>query len=202
MDQDAGQCARTDPKLVGLLLQCGVVGLVKANGDGLGHGSTLAAERQNDAFRIASEPSPFTCTRPYLFSNAVAPSVVAGSLVALDRVADGAEQRARLWRNARDFRERMEAVGAENLPSKDWDRNSAWLQLAALAASLNAWLRHLALDGQLAAAEPKALRFRLLGAPARHVTHARKRILKIPPGWAWATDLVTAWDRLQALHPA
>ena len=68
--------------------------------------------------------------------------------------------------------------------------------------SLNAWLRHLALDGQLAAAEPKALRFRLLGAPARHITHARKRILKIPPGWAWATDLVTAWDRLQALHPA
>ena len=119
--------------------------------------------------------------------------------------------RARSWpwtesrtapNNARDFRERMEAVGAENLPSKDWDRNSAWLQLAALAASLNAWLRHLALDGQLAAAEPKALRFRLLGAPARHVTHARKRILKIPPGWAWATDIVTAWDRLQALHPA
>ena len=73
----------------------------------------------------------------------------------------------------------LKAVGAENLPSKDWNRNSAWLQLAALAASLNAWLRHLALDDALARAEPKALRFRLLGAPARHVTHARKRILKV-----------------------
>ena len=48
---------------------------------------------------------------------------------------------------------------------------------------------------------PRPLRFRLLGAPARHVTHARQRILKIPPGWGWATDVVTAWDRLQALHP-
>ena len=74
--------------------------------------------------------------------------------------------------------------------------------MAALAASLNAWLRHLALDGDLARAEPKALRYRLLGAPARHVTHARKRILKIPPGWASATDVVNAWDRLQAPHPA
>ena len=112
------------------------------------------------------------------------------------------DARHRTQAHVEDKIKELKAVGAENLPSKDWDRNSAWLQLAALAASLNAWLRHLALDGQLAAAEPKALRFRLLGAPARHVTHARKRILKIPPGWAWATDLVTAWDRLQALHPA
>ena len=56
--------------------------------------------------------------RPYLFSNAVAPSVVAGSLVALDIVADGAEQRARLWRNARDFRERMKAAGFDLLPGE------------------------------------------------------------------------------------
>ncbi len=56
--------------------------------------------------------------RPYLFSNAVAPSVVAGSLVALDIVADGAEQRATLWRNARDFRERMEAAGFDLLPGE------------------------------------------------------------------------------------
>jgi hypothetical protein len=40
-----------------------------------------------------------------------------------------------------------------------------------------------------------------LSAPARLVTHARRRILKIPPGWEWASDLATGWDRLQALHP-
>jgi hypothetical protein len=112
------------------------------------------------------------------------------------------DARHRTQAHVEDKVKELKAVGAENLPSKDWDRNSAWLQLAALAASLNAWLRHLALDGALARAEPKALRFQLLGAPARHVTHARKRSLKIPPGWAWATDLATAWDRLQRLHPA
>ena len=63
----------------------------------------------------------------------------------------------------------LKTCGAENLPSVDWDRNSGWLQLAALACTLNAWLRHLALHGALANAEPKALRYRLLGAPARHV---------------------------------
>jgi hypothetical protein len=46
------------------------------------------------------------------------------------------------------------------------------------------------------------LRFRVLSARARMVTHARRRILKIPPGWAWSPDLATAWDHLQALHPA
>jgi len=95
----------------------------------------------------------------------------------------------------------LKACGAENLPSVDWDRNSAWLQPAALATSLNAWLRHLALHGDHARAQPKALRFRLLSAPARHVTHARRGILKIPPGWAHADDVVNAWDQLQTLHP-
>jgi hypothetical protein len=94
------------------------------------------------------------------------------------------------------------ACGAHRLPSKDYHRNAAWLQLAALAVSLLAWLRLIALDDDLAKAEPKALRFRLLAAPARLVTHARMKILKIPPGWAWSTDLATAWDRVHALHPA
>ena len=56
--------------------------------------------------------------RPYLFSNAVAPCVVSGTLVALDLVASGAEQRLTLWRNARDFRERMEAAGFDLLPGE------------------------------------------------------------------------------------
>lgn len=112
------------------------------------------------------------------------------------------DARHRTQAHVEDKVKELKACGAQNLPSTDWNRNSSWLQLAALAASMNGWLRHLALDGQLARAEPKALRYRLLGAPARHVTHARKKILKIPPGWALAADVVTAWKRLQALHPA
>jgi glycine C-acetyltransferase len=56
--------------------------------------------------------------RPYLFSNAVAPAVVAGTLVALDLVADGTGDRARLWRNAGEFREKMQAAGFDLLPGE------------------------------------------------------------------------------------
>jgi hypothetical protein len=94
------------------------------------------------------------------------------------------------------------ACGARNLPSIDYGRNTAWLQLAALATTLTAWLRHSALDGDLATAATKTLRFPILSAPARLVTHARRRTLKFPPDWTWSNDLATAWNLLQALHPA
>jgi hypothetical protein len=111
------------------------------------------------------------------------------------------DARHRTQAHVEDRVKQFKACGARNLPSIDYGRNTAWLQLAALATSLTAWLRHLALDGDLAKASTKTLRFRILSAPARLVTHARRRILKIPPGWEWSGDLATAWDRLQALHP-
>ncbi len=111
------------------------------------------------------------------------------------------DARHRTQAHVEDRVKQLKACGARNLPSIDYDRNAAWLQLAALATSLTAWLRHLALDGDLAKASTKTLRFRLLSAPARLITHARRKILKVPPGWAWAGDLAAAWDRLQALHP-
>ena len=111
------------------------------------------------------------------------------------------DARHRTQAHVEDRVKQFKACGARNLPSIDYDRNAAWLQLAALATTLTAWLRHVALDGDLAKATTKTLRFRLLSAPARLVTHARRKILKIPPGWQWAPDLAAAWDRLQALHP-
>ncbi|HEU4806922.1 MAG TPA: glycine C-acetyltransferase [Homoserinimonas sp.] len=54
--------------------------------------------------------------RPYLFSNAVAPSVVAGSIEALKLVEEGADRRAALRANAQQFREGMTAAGFTLLP--------------------------------------------------------------------------------------
>ncbi|WP_211283463.1 glycine C-acetyltransferase [Propionicimonas paludicola] len=56
--------------------------------------------------------------RPYLFSNAVAPSVVAGSLAAIDLAASSGEARAQLNANAALFRELMTAAGFELLPGE------------------------------------------------------------------------------------
>lgn len=55
-------------------------------------------------------------SRPYLFSNSVAPAVVAGSLAALDLVAGSGEQRETLRRNASLFRELMAAADFDLLP--------------------------------------------------------------------------------------
>ncbi|MGZ0212765.1 MAG: glycine C-acetyltransferase [Actinomycetales bacterium] len=56
--------------------------------------------------------------RPYLFSNAVAPSVVAGSIEALNLVAEGAESRAQLKANAEQFRAGMAEAGFTLLPGE------------------------------------------------------------------------------------
>jgi len=112
------------------------------------------------------------------------------------------DARHRTQAHVEDRIKELKACGATRLPSTSYARNSAWLHLAGHAVTVLAWLRLLALDGDLAVAEPKALRFRLLAAPARHVRHARTRVLKIPTGWAWATHLADAFDRLRALHPA
>jgi glycine C-acetyltransferase len=56
--------------------------------------------------------------RPYLFSNAVAPAVVAGSLAALDLVTGGAAERERLRANAALFRRLMTEAGFELLPGE------------------------------------------------------------------------------------
>ncbi|EKF9768188.1 glycine C-acetyltransferase [Vibrio cholerae] len=50
-------------------------------------------------------------SRPYLFSNSVAPSIVAASLRVLDLLQESGDLRERLWENAAHFRARMEAAG-------------------------------------------------------------------------------------------
>ncbi|WP_217519674.1 glycine C-acetyltransferase [Vibrio metschnikovii] len=50
-------------------------------------------------------------SRPYLFSNSVAPAIVAASLRVLDLLAESGELRDKLWSNVAHFRTRMEAAG-------------------------------------------------------------------------------------------
>ncbi|MHA2936896.1 glycine C-acetyltransferase [Vibrio sp. RC27] len=50
-------------------------------------------------------------SRPYLFSNSVAPAIVAASIRVLDLLKEGDELRAQLWRNASHFRSRMQQAG-------------------------------------------------------------------------------------------
>ena len=57
-------------------------------------------------------------SRPYLFSNTVAPPVVAGALAAIKLVEDSPELRQRLERNTCAFREGLQRQGFELLPGE------------------------------------------------------------------------------------
>ncbi|AYA41551.1 glycine C-acetyltransferase [Xenorhabdus nematophila] len=50
-------------------------------------------------------------SRPYLFSNSLAPAIVSASIKVLDMLKNGDDLRERLWRNANLFREKMTAAG-------------------------------------------------------------------------------------------
>jgi hypothetical protein len=91
------------------------------------------------------------------------------------------------------------ATGLRNLPFDLVRRNQVWLELVLAAQDLTCWAQALLLDGELAVAEPKALRYRLWHAAARIVRHARRLILRLQASWPWAVELARAFARLRAL---
>jgi Transposase DDE domain group 1 len=91
------------------------------------------------------------------------------------------------------------ATGLRNLPFDLLRRNAVWLELVLAAQDLCCWAQALLLDGELAAAEPKTLRYRLLHTAARIVRHARRVILRLQRTWPWAVELAQAFTRLRAL---
>jgi hypothetical protein len=92
--------------------------------------------------------------------------------------------------------------GIGKYPSTSLAMNKAWQAAALTAATLLAWLKLLALDGHLARAEPKTLRYRILHAAGRLVRSGRRRVLKIAATWPWAPAITAAWNRVSALAQA
>ena len=57
-------------------------------------------------------------SRPYLFSNSLAPSIVGASIAVLDMLTETTDLRDKLWENTRYFRERMTAAGFDIKPGE------------------------------------------------------------------------------------
>ena len=97
------------PELFGVQERVDIVSGTLGKALGGASGGYIAAHREIvDLLRQRS--------RPYLFSNAVAPPVVAGSLAALDLIAGGGQQRETLRHNTELFRGLMTAAGFDLLP--------------------------------------------------------------------------------------
>jgi hypothetical protein len=93
-------------------------------------------------------------------------------------------------------------TGLSKFPFKEFALNEVWLEIVALAHDLIVWTQALALDGELAKAEPKRLRYRLLHVAARLAFSSRRAKLHLQDTWPWVTELKAAFERLKALPAA
>ncbi|MEA2374260.1 MAG: hypothetical protein QOD53_723 [Thermoleophilaceae bacterium] len=90
-------------------------------------------------------------------------------------------------------------TGLRKLPFHDFALNEVWLELVLIAHNLLAWTQTLLLTGDLAKAEPKRLRYRLLHVAARLALHARQARLRLQATWPWAAALAAAFAKLEAI---
>jgi hypothetical protein len=74
-----------------------------------------------------------------------------------------------------------------------------WVEIVMLAHDLLVWTQALALDGELARAEPKRLRYRLLHIAARLAFSGRQAKLHLPTAWPWTPALKAAFEKLNTL---
>jgi hypothetical protein len=90
-------------------------------------------------------------------------------------------------------------TGLRNLPFGDFANNACWVELICLAQDLIAFTQGLLLEGELAKAEPKRLRYALLHTAGRLSTTSRRTTLALQREWPWATALAAAFARLRSL---
>ena len=109
------------------------------------------------------------------------------------------ERRHRARAHIEDHTRNDKDTGLRNLPFRDFAHNQVWLALVLIAHDLITWTQRLLLTGELANAEPKRLRYRLLHVAARLAFHARTARLRLQRSWPWAGELAAAFQRLKAL---
>jgi hypothetical protein len=115
-----------------------------------------------------------------------------GDPVALD-------QHMRAHAHVEDHIRRLKDSGLDRFPFVDLDANRARLAIVAFAADLVRWFQLVCLDGPLASAEPKTLRWQLWHAPARIVRRARQHIVRVLDDWPTADALLRAYTRINLL---
>ena len=94
----------------------------------------------------------------------------------------------------------LKDTGCTNLPSNNFAINQAWLTTTLIAHDLLVWCQHLCLEGDLARAEPKRLRYTLLNTAGIVARTGRRTRLRLAAGWPWAQQLVDAFDRCHQLR--
>ncbi len=92
-------------------------------------------------------------------------------------------------------------TGLAKFPFKQFALNEVWLEIVMLAHDLLVWTQALVLDGELAKAEPKRLRYRLFHVAGRLAFSGRRAKLHLQNSWPWAEELLAAFQKLKTLTP-
>jgi hypothetical protein len=97
------------------------------------------------------------------------------------------------------IRDLKEGSGLEHCPSGQFSANAAWSVLSSIAHNLLRWVGSLGLEmtGPLVA---KTIRRRFFALPGRITHGARRRHLRLPTNWPWATEWSRYFERLCALR--
>jgi hypothetical protein len=95
-----------------------------------------------------------------------------------------------------DHISRLKDSGLGRFPFTDFDANSAWLAAVGFSADLVRWFQLLCLQGDLAVAQPKALRWWLWHAPGRLIHSGRQTILRLHDWWPGTDALLAAHRRM------
>ena len=90
-------------------------------------------------------------------------------------------------------------TGMRNLPHHAFEHNQTWLETSLIAQDLLCWTKLICLDGELAIAEPRRLRHRLLHTAGKVTRHGRRTRLRLQADWPWTPALVAAFTRLRAI---
>jgi Transposase DDE domain group 1 len=85
-----------------------------------------------------------------------------------------------------------------HFPSGKFLANAAWTVIAAIAHNLLRWTALIGLP-ETVIPTARTLRRRLLNIPGRITRTARKVTLRMPARWPWATQFLTALERLRAV---
>jgi hypothetical protein len=92
-------------------------------------------------------------------------------------------------------------TGMRNLPHHAFEHNQTWLEISLIAQDLLTWMKLICLTGELATAEPKRLRQRVLHIAGKLVRHGRRTRLRLDRDWPWSEALAAAFGRLRT-NPA
>jgi hypothetical protein len=111
------------------------------------------------------------------------------------------EGRHRAHARVEDRIRQAQDAGLGRLPSRVFAINQVWLELALTAADLLAWTQTVLLldEPELATAEWKTIRYRLLHTAARITRSGRRIWLRLQKGWPWALALARAFTVLRRI---